>query len=244
MKTLFRTLQSRTARPIQFVALYASGMIMGWGVVGYFHPPREVVDRVRSKLVDEVDEVESIIRFADPIAIERPPVIVESEWNTESIVEPLMHFENDPLRIGQYTDKLRTDKYTNKSEIGYGFTSDGCADAIREGKLKPGYVLPKSMTSDQSKQFLIDVMIPTYAKIVDRVVTVELTNNQRNALIMFTYNLGEGSLKMLVAQPGRLNDGNYDVVTRKIVLYTGSGKHKNITGLVRRRKIELDMWQA
>jgi lysozyme len=71
-------------------------------------------------------------------------------------------------------------------------------------------------------------------------VTVELTQNQFDALVSFAYNTGCGSLAK-VAQI--LNTGDFAGATSKMKEYTKSGGVV-LPGLVKRRAIEVNLFTS
>tara|TARA_R110000772_G_scaffold108737_3_gene211859 strand:- start:521 stop:823 length:303 start_codon:yes stop_codon:yes gene_type:complete len=79
---------------------------------------------------------------------------------------------------------------------------------------------------------------------VDKVIKVPLNQNQKDALIMFAYNVGESNLKLMANQPGRLNDGNYGDTPKYMRLYASAGGNKNVAGLVRRRGFESNLFEG
>lgn len=170
----------------------------------------------------------------------------KKHYFSNELVEGVKHFENHKLAENSIKiDKLRTDKYSGKREIGYGFTSDGIKDCIREGYLPKGYELPSTMTKKEADKFLVSVVLPTYQKMVNDRVKVEISNKQREALIMFTYNLGKGNLNKLINGKNRLNSGNYENTRKAMMLYTSAGGQKRVKGLIRRRNYEAKrLWQG
>lgn len=78
---------------------------------------------------------------------------------------------------------------------------------------------------------------------VDKIVTVDLTEYQRNALISFTFNCGPSNLKQLVNGVNRLNDGNYKSIERLLPQYRIAGG-KVRKGLEKRRAWELSLWRG
>ena len=80
-------------------------------------------------------------------------------------------------------------------------------------------------------------------KIVLRNVKVSLTEWQLCSLTSFTYNCGEGSLKKLINGPRRLNAGNYDSIKKIMPMYRKGGG-RVLKGLVKRRAVEVDMWNG
>ena len=80
-------------------------------------------------------------------------------------------------------------------------------------------------------------------RLVQQQVTVDLTENQLNALTSFAFNCGITNLKKLVNGDGRLNDGNYESVERLMPMYRKAGG-KVREGLVKRRKWEVSLWRG
>lgn len=113
--------------------------------------------------------------------------------------------------------------------IGY-----GCTEGIRAGE-----VWTKKQALDRFKQELAK-----HEAAVNRVVTVDMTQNQFDALVSFSYNLGTGALasSSIVKQ---LNAGNPDAAARFFNLYCNAkvnGRLQKLPGLVRRRAGETAMF--
>jgi tetratricopeptide (TPR) repeat protein len=83
--------------------------------------------------------------------------------------------------------------------------------------------------------------VATAEEAVNRDVTVPLTQNQFDALVSFTYNLGEGNLKKLAEN---LNAGHYEAVPQEMNLYVNTKTEKNVPGLVIRRRDEGTLFQS
>lgn len=158
------------------------------------------------------------------------------------ILNVLKRWENDPLRVKKYVDKRRYDRLGGVYEIGYGFTSNGLYDIKRFAKAGWDWKYPKTMTEKQAHVFLTTAMIPAYDKIIDEVVKVPLTDNQRNALLLFTYNLGKSNLQKLVNGKGRLNSGNYESLRRLMPLYCNAKSKGGVLGLRNRRAFEVSLF--
>ena len=78
---------------------------------------------------------------------------------------------------------------------------------------------------------------------VDQAVTVNITDNQLNALTSFAFNCGMTNLKQLINGADRLNDGNYESVEEYLPQYRlAAGKPRK--GLEKRRAWELSLWQG
>ena len=116
--------------------------------------------------------------------------------------------------------------------IGYGHTSAAGAPEV-----KPGMVITKQEAND----ILIRDLVK-YENAVDRLVKVPLTQNQFDALVSFTFNVGEGALAKSTLLK-KLNAGNYDAVPAELMKWTKGGD-KELPGLVRRRRAEAAMWRG
>jgi len=168
---------------------------------------------------------------------------------SKKLIDGIRHFENDDLASGKIkSDTMRYDRYGKCTEIGYGFTSNLIDMAQRAGKLPKGYKYPKSFTEAEASSFLINTALPACEYYVDKYVKAKLTRRQKEALIMFTYNLGPHALKMLVdghskkyPHGTRLNSGEYKHTPNIMKLYVKAGG-KTLKGLVRRRNYEANLF--
>lgn len=103
--------------------------------------------------------------------------------------------------------------------------------------VKPGEEITKKEAMDRFDRDLVK-----FEKAVDRLVTVPLTQNQFDALVSFTFNVGEGALAKSTLLK-KLNAGNYDAVPAELMKWTKGGG-KELPGLVRRRRAECAMWRS
>lgn len=110
--------------------------------------------------------------------------------------------------------------------IGYGFT---------------GKTARREWISRSESNKLLQKELASCQKIVKKNVHVKLTDAQLWALTSFTYNCGEGSLRMLVNGKGRLNSGNYRSIPKLLPLYC-KGDGTVLRGLVKRRSWECSLW--
>ncbi|MDB4396140.1 lysozyme [bacterium] len=102
-------------------------------------------------------------------------------------------------------------------------------------------IVKKGYVTEQFALQMLEDEIQDAREQVERYVTVELTDNELWALTSFTFNCGPSNLKLLVDQPNRLNDGNYESVEKYLPMYRlASGKVRR--GLVKRRDWELNLW--
>jgi lysozyme len=115
--------------------------------------------------------------------------------------------------------------------IGYGHTGLKHQD----GTVKAGRVI----TEDEADR-LLDHDMRVFVDRVNRLVTVELSQNEFDALVSFDFNTG-GLAKSTLLR--RLNAGAYDEVPAQLMRWTrASGKV--LAGLVRRRASEVRLWQG
>jgi lysozyme len=111
--------------------------------------------------------------------------------------------------------------------IGYGHTR-----GVKEGD---------QISADKAEYILLEDLIE-FEKYVDQLVTVSLNQDQFDALVAWTFNLGPTNLKestMLL----RLNDGKYDEVPAEMARWNRSGGEV-LEGLKRRRKAEGLLFQG
>jgi lysozyme len=75
---------------------------------------------------------------------------------------------------------------------------------------------------------------------VAKFITAPLTQNQCDALVSFTFNLGGGVLQRSTLRRV-LNRGEYDAVPREMMRYVWAGGRK-LPGLIRRRAAEANLF--
>lgn len=124
---------------------------------------------------------------------------------------------------------LRTTAYQDAVgvwTIGYGHTGPD---------VKPGMKITKAKAESLLRQDL-----GKFENAVQRNVKVPLTQGQFDALVSFTYNLGEGNLKNSTLLK-KLNQGDYAGAQAEFGKWTYAGG-KELPGLVRRRKEEAAMF--
>lgn len=97
------------------------------------------------------------------------------------------------------------------------------------------------ITKSQAEDLLRhDVRIAERA--VLRLITVSLTDNQFNALVSFTFNLGGGALQRSTLRRV-INRGNHDGVPKQLMRWVWANGRK-LNGLIRRRQDEATLYQA
>ena len=115
--------------------------------------------------------------------------------------------------------------------IGYGTTT------INGQPVTAGMVL----TEDQASDLILQQLEQLYVPAVNRRVTVPLTQNQFDALVSWTYNLGEGNLASSTMLR-LLNQGNYDSVPAQMLRWCRDVSGHDLPGLLRRRTAEASLW--
>lgn len=106
-------------------------------------------------------------------------------------------------------------------------------------KIRQGEDFPNGVTLEQGKDILqADAAEAEGA--VNELVKVPLNQNQFDALVDFTYNLGRGNLASSHLL-SRLNGGNYAAVPDEMQRWVRAGE-KIEPGLVTRRKREAALW--
>ena len=122
-------------------------------------------------------------------------------------------------------------KASNKRDgvwtIGYGQTGSYYGKRVRRGM---------TTTKALAHAWLRDHSIKTYEDAVTQAVKVPLNQNQFDALVSFTYNVGVGAFKQSTALR-KLNAGDYAGAADALTMWTKC-RRKVLAGLVRRRKEE------
>lgn len=116
--------------------------------------------------------------------------------------------------------------------IGYGHTSSAGEPFVTRGM---------KITAAEAERILArDLRV--YEAGVLRLVKVEITQNQFDALVSFAYNCGVGALAKSTLLK-RLNAGRADAVPAELMKWTKSGG-RELPGLVRRRRAEAQLWRG
>ena len=98
-----------------------------------------------------------------------------------------------------------------------------------------------TITQEQAEEMLRDEMAE-YEGYVNSLVTVELNQNQFDAMVSWVYNLGGGNLASSTLLKV-LNAGDYDGVPAQMMRWNKAGG-KVLEGLTRRRQAEADLFVA
>jgi lysozyme len=141
-----------------------------------------------------------------------------------------MEYSLDGLHLTESFEGCRLDAYLDSVKvptIGYGHTH--------------GVTLGMTCTQDQAEQWL-QQDIQVAAEAVNRMVTVTLTQQEFDALVDFTFNLGTGSLQKSTLLR-LLNAGDYKGAATEFEKWDRAGG-KVMAGLLRRRQSEEQMFDV
>lgn len=117
-----------------------------------------------------------------------------------------------------------------------GLPTIGCGHLIQKGEN-----FTNGITHSQALDLLRDDLT-RFEDVVNSKVTVDLTQNQYDALVAFSFNVGVGAF-MKSTLLKKLNSGDYDAVPAQLRVWTKAGG-KTLAGLVNRREKEIELWQA
>lgn len=116
-----------------------------------------------------------------------------------------------------------------KWTVGYGHTK-----GVRSGSI---------YTPEECEEILRKDLIE-YGEIVNRLVKVDLTQNQFDAIVSFVFNLGEANFASSTLLK-KLNAGDYNAVPEQLLRWNKAkvnGKMQTLEGLTRRRTAEAALW--
>jgi GH24 family phage-related lysozyme (muramidase) len=152
----------------------------------------------------------------------------------KSFEELILYVYDDLVPKKKINGKLQNPEWDGSKPkgtltIGYGHTN-AAADPT---KIKQDL----RITEPQADTILDNDLDPCEAD-VNRLVKVELTQNQFDALCSFQFNTGLLKTSTLLK---KLNAGNEAAVPAELMRFTKS-KGKELAGLVRRRKAEVALW--
>ena len=146
-----------------------------------------------------------------------------------------MHISDEGLELIKHFEGCELEAYKCAAgvwTIGYGHTKD-----IQEGD---------KWSQDKADFMLWRELEEEYEKYVHDYVHVPLNQNQFDALVSWTYNLGPANLKASTMLK-KLNNGEYEEVPAQMARWnkaTVNGKRTVLEGLTRRRKAEGQLFEG
>ena len=111
--------------------------------------------------------------------------------------------------------------------------------------IQPGEDFSKGLTTEQAQDLLADDLT-RFEHAVNTRVKVPLTQNQYDALVIFSFNIGVAGFQSSSALKV-LNSGDYAGVPARMKLWnkeTRKGKLVVSKGLINRRNKEIKLWQS
>ncbi|EJF78223.1 lysozyme [Bartonella birtlesii] len=130
-------------------------------------------------------------------------------------------------------EELHLNAYKNPTGewiIGYGHTNaHGAPEVHRDMKI-----------TETEAEKILRQDLKQFEHVVEKTVTVPLTNEQFAALVSFSYNIGTEAFRYS-ALLKKLNKGNYEAVPVELLKWTRVGG-KRLQGLVNRRAAEIGLW--
>ena len=212
----------------------------------YINKEPHIIVTTKVVEVPKIIERPSIIEV--PKIIERPSIIEVPKIIKESAFP---HQENLPLLIKPNVDhtpkldwnhELLTGVKYFEGFIPNTYKCSGGVWTIGYGCTDKRVVAMGAITESHASSLLEQDLEEVRAQ-VNKIVTVDLTEYQRNALISFTFNCGPNNLKQLVEGSNRLNSGNYKSIEKLLPQYRIAGG-KVRKGLEKRRRWELSLWKG
>ena len=153
-------------------------------------------------------------------------------------------------RIGQKGIDLIAEFEGRRNQLYYcpgGYPTIGIGHKLRNEEIKSGFiqigaesVYYRNGLTDQQIEDLLRQDVKVYEDAVNSLVRVPLNQNQFDALVSFTFNLGAGNLAVSTLLKV-LNGGKYEAVPNQLRRWVNAGG-KRLEGLVRRREAEIELW--
>lgn len=140
---------------------------------------------------------------------------------------------------------LRTEVYDDAA----GLPTIGVGHLLTPSERDSGRVTIRGHAVDYrqglSKQDVLNLLaqdLERFETALNELTTVQLTQNQFDALVSFAFNVGVQAVKTSTLLK-KLNEGLYDEVPGQLRRWTKAGG-QTIQGLVNRREKEIKLWQS
>ena len=151
-----------------------------------------------------------------------------SQQSSQRIQVNNLRLDEEGLNLIKRWEGLRLEAYlcsANVWTIGYGHTRTA----------KPGMKITEKRANE-----LLREDVRKFENLINRIVTVSLTQNQFNALVSWAFNVGEGAVRNSTLIR-KLNSGDYDAVPTELMRWNKINGQVN-RGLTNRRAAEVGLW--
>ena len=145
----------------------------------------------------------------------------------------MRHITQDGLNLIKHFEGFEPEIYLDAA----GLPTIGYGHLIRKGEHK----MFENGISESAAEALLSKDIWTAENSVLRLVNVPLTDNQFNALVSFTFNLGSGALQRSTLRR-KVNREEHEEVPAEFLRWVWAGGRK-LKGLIRRREAEAALYQ-
>ncbi len=141
-------------------------------------------------------------------------------------------------------------------DVGGGASIIGYSHTLTRNELKTGLInidginfkIADGLSEIDATALLNQDIAGRFAPVIDQNVIVDLTQNQKDALVSFTYNVGPTNFKNSTLLK-KLNTGDYASVSDEMMRWTfatdpATGVKKQFNGLIIRRQAEADLFSS
>ena len=181
--------------------------------------PKEIKVEAKEVIKEEIISSRSLEEPRQEMSVETDKEQSKATKISQEGIDLIKQFEG--LRLQAY--RLSGEKYWT---IGYGTHNS----SIYEGQ---------TITEQQAEELLMEEVNKVTKQVLEYCEYLELTQNELNALVSFTYNTGFGNLQKLTGYQSR----DKEEISEKILNYTKSKSEVNRNGLKKRRIAEQEMFK-
>ena len=189
----------------------------------------------RKRLIQTVAKVTQELLVIMPPSKLKQVLSQLSNWQVDS-QKNVQSISNEGITLLKNFEGLRLDAYQDSGgvwTIGYGHTSAAGGMRVDKGL---------RITSQQAEQLLQDDLARMTYPVIERWVSVPLTQGQFDALSSFIYNLGEGQVSQSTLLK-LLNAKDYQGASNEFDRWVYAGGTK-VNGLIRRRQSEREIFES
>ena len=171
--------------------------------------------------------------------------------NHKTVMEQVAEVEEKIEMVVVATEEEEQKEITTISQNGVDFikSKEGLILTSKKYKGEKNYTIgyghcqsdvkaSQTITEEQAEEILKKDLIYFSNAVVANCSYLKLNQNEFDALVSFTYNLGVGNLKQLTANGTRTKEE----IANHITAYTGSGNEENRQGLLNRRNAEMQLF--